>query len=730
MKRPLRTAPDSIWISDDMLYAVFKRFCAPPKTIKRRGSSVPGPMEGRRRLGKRRMTQLSEAIPTPASNQGLAWGFLGAVDRTQWRWEAPTPRPAKKEGGAFLPTWLSEWDTTSPDAIREGSQADIMEEKSLDNGARTIREGVFHFRQIFSCESDPDSQITEFSRKLEQNLALGLVSGDTLAFALHQITKCIRDGSKSAEIEPLCHTFYSSVWRGICASKVLGPVDFEGNVLNEFIGLLSYLPSTREVQVLAHHILSSVSSSQLQCMEHGIISLVKAWSKSWLQAPSFGNRQVAIQRAEHSVAIVEAKCLHMRSLSMKLDGQLRNKNEFIVTKQAISAIEVAIHQGLKCIADAEEVVLPWKASSKLLADALRNVPYNMFLRIISPCLEDVTRMGESLRWERRVIRYNWLSALAQMPSIDTQYFIQTWRKLEAPDGILDNESSDLILSHWISQGYIKNPTVVRNSFEATAQQPGMEDFASLLFTLGQHGENVLTRTRELFLILDDLGKYKRVYTILSRMNDLGLKVPANCLGRSIDTMKNYDVRLALKTFHLHKVMLIDEKPVRLDWIPNFIIALINHRGITPKHIWKILGIPVYESLPRSQRHFERSPMSETMRDLLHKMALAFAYSDARPPRVALRNVLQCLYHLRVHRAPIGPELSRAVTRIGITDEIGNGKWIRQERLRYALHLINELEGKDVAKKADATVLNWRIYLSEKQARENREGNVLRLGPIG
>ena len=54
---------------------------------------------------------------------------------------------------------------------------------------------------------------------------------------------------------------------------------------------------------------------------------------------------------------------------------------------------------------------------------------------------------------------------------------------------------------------------------------------------------------------------------------------------------------------------------------------------------------------------------------------------------------------------------------------------RQERLRYALHLINEVEGIDVAKEADATVLNWRIYLSEKQARENREGNVLRVGVV-
>jgi hypothetical protein len=66
---------------------------------------------------------------------------------------------------------------------------------------------------------------------------------------------------------------------------------------------------------------------------------------------------------------------------------------------------------------------------------------------------------------------------------------------------------------------------------------------------------------------------------------------------------------------------------------------------------------------------------------------------------------------------------------GITREIIAGQWIREDRLHYTLVLIDELEGKEVADKVDATVLNWRQHLSEKQARRAREGNVLRVGPI-
>lgn len=676
------------------------------------------------------MTHLSEAIPTPILNQGHIWHFFGAVDRPQWRWEAPTPRSTKEEGrAASLPSWLSDWDTASQEVAGEASLTGLKEEKLLVGDAPTIKDDIRHFREIFLGEADPSTQIAEFNRRLEQNLALGLVSGDMLTFTLRRITDNIREGSKPAEIGPRCLAFYRSVWRGISTSKVLGPADFEGKIMNEFISLILHLPPAREVLVLARHILSSVSRSQLESMELGIISVLKAWSESWFQTPAICDSQVSMQRAEDSVLNAETKYSDAHHLSMILGGKLQGENKLIKAQEGISAVHVAIRQALECIADAELAISPLKESTKLLADTLCGVPHDILLRVSSSFLEDVIMTSSRQRWERRVMRHCWLSTLAQIPSVDTKYFIQTWKNLETADKILDSEASELILSHWISQGYIKNAAIVRISYETIAQRAGKEDFASLLFALDKHRENALIRTRELFLLLDSLGKYKRVYTTLSRMKDFGLKVPVSFLSRAIDMMSNYDARLALKTFHLHKVILLDEKQMRLDWIPNFIIALINHKGITPNHIWEILEIPVYEALPRSQRHFKPSAMSQTMRDLLHKMALAFASSNARPPRVALRNVLQCLYHLRVHRAPIGPELSRAVTRLGITNEIGNGKWIRQERLRYALHLISEVEGKDVAKEADATVLNWRIYLSEKQARENREGNVLRVGVI-
>lgn len=678
------------------------------------------------------MTHLSEAIPTPTSSAGHLWGLFGNVDRTQWRWEAPTPRPAKTESNLpSLPAWLSEWDATSQEVITGATGTETAEAKFLVDGTPCIEEDIRLFLDIISTESDPDAHIESFNRRLEQNLTLGLVSCPLLAFALRRVTDKLREQSKNPHlVQARCFAFYNSVWRGISTSKVLGPVDFEGNIINELVDLISCLPSSGDVHVLAQSILSSVSRSQLQVMEHSITSLVKTWVQDWLEAPYLGDGQSAIQTAEYSVTSSEMKLLNAKSLVVALDGPLRGENDFTRAREAISGAHIATYQALNSIEKVERIVSPFKASAKLLAHALRYLPHDILLRVESSCLEYVKAVGSRRRRQHRVIRYCWLSTLAQIPSINTQLFLQTWKILEGQDSIPENIASDLILSHWISQGYVASATMVRNSFEATARRAGKEDFASLLLALHRHRENSLARTRELFLLLDDIGKYEKVYSILSRMNDLGLKVPVSYLRQSIVTMSNYDARLALKTFHLHKEMLLGDSQIKVDWIPNFVIALINDRGIPPKHIWEILKIPIYEKLPKSERKFQRLPLSQTMIELIHKMALAFAYSEARPPRVALRNVLQCLYHLRVHRAPIGSELSRAVTHIGITDEINKGQWIRQERLRYALHLINEVEGKEIAAKADATVLNWRMFLSEKQARQNREGNVLCVGTIG
>ncbi|KAG9731354.1 hypothetical protein KCU60_g13008, partial [Aureobasidium melanogenum] len=85
---PCRLQP-YIWISDDTLATAYRRFANTclvnhsHTNTRRHGSNVPGPMEARRRLARRRMAGLSMASPSPGlmPDFGALFGS-GGVDMT------------------------------------------------------------------------------------------------------------------------------------------------------------------------------------------------------------------------------------------------------------------------------------------------------------------------------------------------------------------------------------------------------------------------------------------------------------------------------------------------------------------------------------------------------------------------------------------------------------------------------------------------------------------------
>ncbi|KAI1779873.1 hypothetical protein F4818DRAFT_400922 [Hypoxylon cercidicola] len=86
--RHLRPQHDSIWIPETLLIATFERFCVTSTTTTRHGSSVPGPMENRRRMGRRHMGELNFGQSHSAAP---LWGLENLPDLTQWQWKPPSP---------------------------------------------------------------------------------------------------------------------------------------------------------------------------------------------------------------------------------------------------------------------------------------------------------------------------------------------------------------------------------------------------------------------------------------------------------------------------------------------------------------------------------------------------------------------------------------------------------------------------------------------------------------
>lgn len=709
------------------------------------------------------MTHQSQTHINPTLHFGGLWGWFPELDRTQWRWEAPTSRAEKQNTTALaLPSWLLELESslTEEDAelvVNNAAKPDLSQENSgVERNIQKFREKI---RNSLS-QRDLERLSLSYLLHLKQDFTLGLISGEDLKTILRDVTQEFRDVSAqwNCSADGLLTSFYVSVWEGLTACNVLQPTDFEGSAMNLFLLHVACLPFNERVRDLAAGILVSTSTKQHLQMESSIIAMVNAWSKSWLRKEYVVDCRSSLRAAE--LAVVEAGLRLARlNFDIMLD-KLHALEDNAASQGAVSWLQrtyprrrflskpaktwrsiqtgkryhfvrapctkSSVIQAENSINKAEEVLWPKKLSTKKLATALNSLPLPLLTRIIQTCSDNIATAGVRQRiTKRKRLGYRWLSTISQMPQASDELFLDIWKKFDITKHTFSEAGwCNLILKRWISRGFLSRPTEVETWFAISNKQ----DFASLLFALDKFKEMQFTRTRGLFHFLDEFGRFKKVYTILLRMRNLGMKLPATILRQSVEIISKYDNSLAIRTYRL-RFLLHKDRLLNAQFLGIFVTALINDPKIHPARIWAFLNIPMYEKLPHSGRHFTREPLHECMVEVISIMASEFARCEFRPRRVVLRNVLNCLYHLRLHNAKITPELSKALAHIGITREIRGGQYVGQERLRYIISMIEKIEGKRVAQQVDGIVFDWRLYLTEKSVRERREGNVLRAGPI-
>lgn len=87
---------DHVWISEDLLAATFRRFADGQRQQRRYESRVPGPLEARRRLAKRRSTALAGVAGSgPGDNIPSLFGKNG---REHMKWTDPREQEKDEQG--------------------------------------------------------------------------------------------------------------------------------------------------------------------------------------------------------------------------------------------------------------------------------------------------------------------------------------------------------------------------------------------------------------------------------------------------------------------------------------------------------------------------------------------------------------------------------------------------------------------------------------------------------
>jgi len=321
-----------------------------------------------------------------------------------------------------------------------------------------------------------------------------------------------------------------------------------------------------------------------------------------------------------------------------------------------------------------------------------------------------------------------------MSKIGDQLFLHIWKRFSMTTrndySFSEAGCCNLVLNHWISQGLLTKPLEVRTQFSISNNQ----DFASLLFAVDKYLQKLWERTRDVFQLLDELGKFRQVHDLLVRMESLGMKLPSVILRVAIRVISKYDNGLAIETYRLHRLMCDKYGPIKMWFLRIFVTTLIRDPRIRPAQIWALLNIPKYEKTPASQRNVYRACLTQPEIKMINDMAMEFALCQFRTKRVVFRAISNCLYHLRLHKADVSPDIAKAFVHIGITREVQGGQYVGQERLNYIISQIEEIEGEKVAGQVDRIVSDWRSFMTRESAmresvRKRRRGNILRVGPI-
>lgn len=192
---PVSSSQDGIWITDAMLLRAIERFNQVSSPSCRRLSSVPGPIESRRRLGKRHMTGIlpgSHATPAPWSID-IPWQ-LG-----EWQWKAPTTPEDRKHDTKTpgmprildrLIGWLEDFDEESVSTQLDRA-TEIVLPTRLQQSVATTRQRI---QDLGSVENTKEviALCNEFKQDLEAIICSRMATSDDMLLALNLFDSDLR----------------------------------------------------------------------------------------------------------------------------------------------------------------------------------------------------------------------------------------------------------------------------------------------------------------------------------------------------------------------------------------------------------------------------------------------------------------------------------------------------------------------------------------------------------
>ncbi|KAI1466729.1 uncharacterized protein F4812DRAFT_432589 [Daldinia caldariorum] len=649
--RRIRSQNDSIWIPDALLAAVFDRYCMNSRTIVRYGSSVPGPMENRRRMGKRHMGELN--LGQMRSGSPL-WGLENLADLTQWHWKPPLlpherlqqRRDARARERPFVRTMLNWFSQT---AIEEagtqlspnmGWDAQTLPTQIVDAGLDLV------FRDLVSMETAATRpNFKKFCHSWRNYLAGSPYSGDTI--------RTVLDG----------------IQQGINTSRTGTEQSFEWTMDRIKLELLD-----ATVAGLSNHGVDEQSRFNdliwcdiLQRISELTINTVRLFRKAMDYIPEN----------------------HLNDVST---GVLANIRTFLIAS--------SLHTDRSSIS---------RQANKMAA-SLRKLNSTDHLHILEDGTKHLLMLRKTTNLYFPRIRMGWLQLLARLPSVDDGYLAKTACILEAGKRVKSLSNREICEMYLAMH---RSSLKCRDRMYNCVQKYNVEDseayghFGMELWETDQFG-----LAKGFCKFLYKLGREQDVMKFAKGAR-IFIKCEASPLANIAIGVG--DPVLAINILNLYRESRVDEKRMGAPRGSSYtslatatLITLSKNRSFRP---YKILSALRVKQLPG--KHVQGPLRFPTIRQLRKatiaatRAAMTFAILENISSKQSFTFISNCITYLQKKRGLVVTEPALRALLHNITRDLAEGKPGRITRLRWFLSLADRHIGRDRMLKLGLALKEWR-----------------------
>ncbi|KAK7924933.1 hypothetical protein PG985_006987 [Apiospora marii] len=672
INRRLLGQHDCVWVPESALSAAYERYCSASRiAFRRHGSSVPGPLESRKRQNKRQMGELTFGH---AHGSAPLWDLENLPDLTQWKWKPPTERRNRQTVQAERNLWKAVVAWLSP-------RSDSVLEQSISTSSDVLQDA------IPITMADPTSAA----------LGSDTDSADWIELGFNAL---IQDASLDRTLQ-LCPNFSS-----FCDTLRDGIL--EGRI--SVGALCSLVPSMTDG--LARSALALNIQQEKKVFERLKAQLIGA-SIDGLEALRVRLGDTPFNDNVWSMLLQEASQLQFNSL--RTFARLMS----LIPSSHIGSLSVVIRANLNNFwtAVSQSTHRTHERQINKLAGIIQDLGLMEHRHILDEALLDLAQSAQSTNYI--AMRFCWLQVLARLRSLDDEALANACVLLEAGVAAEPLKSKQIARIFLGRLNSCYSPKQVRAMYTSLMGAQSSKCFAQLTSVFWRTGQPRYIKMLCTFLLR--MGRQQDILHLLRGVTKL-VKNEATPLANLVVGLGHSP--LALKVYFRYcESTFASKKFWRTQFATDVLKTMMQSKSLEHKRILKALRLfrkrRIRRSYPlrsgraivyggsrgASKTTYKKKELRIKQVQKAEAAAVAFAGARHLPDRCSFRLVQQCVNYIRSHGSKVSSKGLQALWEV-ITIDLVKSRPGRSTRLKWFFRVLFKERGLQETRAAHSELVQW------------------------